>query len=44
MATSNAELGRTFILKLRRPIRLIAVGLLALVLLIPLEMVESVVR
>lgn len=44
MATSNAELGRTFILKLRRPIRLIAVGVLALVLLIPLEMVESVVR
>jgi inner membrane protein len=44
MATSNAELGRTFILKLRRPIRLIAVGLLALVLLIPLQMVRSVVR
>jgi inner membrane protein len=43
MATSNADMGRTFLLKLRRPVRLIGVGVLALVLLVPLEMVESVV-
>ena len=44
MATREMEMGRTVLLKLRRPMRLIVVGLLALVLLIPLEMVQSVVR
>ena len=44
MATDNVEMGRKIILKLGRPMRLIVVGVLALVLLIPLEMVESVVR
>jgi len=43
MATREMEMGRTFLLKLRRPVRLIVVGVLALVLLIPLEMVQSVV-
>jgi inner membrane protein len=44
MTMSDAEMGRKLIEKLGRPIRLIVVGVLALVLLIPLEMVESVVR
>jgi len=44
VANTDAELGRKLLAKLGRPVRLIVVGLLALVLLIPLQMVESVVR
>ncbi|TFG38339.1 MAG: hypothetical protein E4H44_04050, partial [Candidatus Aminicenantes bacterium] len=44
VANTDAELGRKLIAKLGRPVRLIVVALLALVLLIPLQMVESVVR
>ena len=44
MTNNNAELGRKLISKLGRPVRLIVVAMLALILLIPLEMVESVVR
>ena len=44
MTNSNEELGRKLISKLGRPVRLIVVAIVALVLLIPLQMVESVVR
>lgn len=44
MATSTAEMGRVLVSKWGRPVRLIVVALLALVLLIPLDMVRSVVR
>ena len=44
MATSTAEMGRVLVSRWGRPVRLIAVALLALVLLIPLDMVRSVVR
>lgn len=44
MANNNAEFGRQLISKLGRPVRLILVAVVALVLLIPLQMVESVVR
>ncbi len=44
MTNNNVELGQKLISKLGRPVRLIVVGVLALVLLIPLQMVESVVR
>ncbi len=44
MTNNNAELSRKLISKLGRPVRLIVVAMLALILLIPLEMVESVVR
>ena len=44
MTNNNAELGRRLVSKLGRPARLIVVALVALILLIPLEMVESVVR
>jgi len=44
MENADAELGRKLISKLGRPVRFIVVATLALVMLIPLEMVESVVR
>ncbi len=44
MTNDTANLGQTLILKLGRPARLIAVAILALILLIPLNMVRSVVR
>ncbi len=44
MATSTAEMGRVLVSKWGRTARLIVVALLALVLLIPLDMVRSVVR
>jgi len=44
VTNSNADLGRRLISKLSRPVRLIVVAVLALAMLIPLEMVESVVR
>jgi len=43
MATSTAEMGRALIERMSGPMRLIVIGVLALVLLIPLEMVQSVV-
>ena len=44
MATSITEIGQRLISRWGRPARMIAVAVLALVLQIPLEMVESVVR
>jgi len=44
MATSEIEMGKMVIGKLRQPVRWIVLGLLTLLLLIPLQMVESVVR
>lgn len=44
MTTQLADLGRTVISKWGRPARLIMVAILALILLIPLQLVESVVR
>jgi inner membrane protein len=44
VVNTDVELGRKLILKLGRPVRFIVVAALALVLLIPLEMVESVVQ
>ena len=44
VATQMSDLGQSLVSKCGRPVRLIAVAILALVLLIPLHMVESVVR
>jgi inner membrane protein len=44
MATTTPQLASDWIAKLGRPARLIGVGILALLLLIPLSMVRSVVR
>lgn len=44
MAQTEVEMGRMVIGKLRQPVRWIVLGLLTLLLLIPLQMVESVVR
>lgn len=44
MEAHAAETGRALLLRLSRPARLIGVAILALVLLIPLQMVQSVVR
>lgn len=44
MTINNSEMGRALISRFERPVRLIGVGILALVLLIPLNMVRSVVR
>jgi len=43
MNETNIEMGRMVIGKLRRPVRWMVLGILVLTLLIPLEMVESVV-
>ena len=44
MTTDTVKMGQTLIKKLGRPVRLIAVAVLALILLIPLNMVRSVVH
>jgi len=44
MASNAAEAGLALISSWRRPVRWIGIAILALVLLIPLKMVESVVR
>jgi len=44
MASNGSEMGRALISRFGRPVRLIGVGILALILLIPLDMVRSVVR
>jgi inner membrane protein len=44
VTTQLADLGQTLVSKVGRPARLIMVAVLALILLIPLQMVESVVR
>ncbi len=44
MATNFADLGNILVSKWGRPARLISIAVLALLLLIPLQMVESVVR
>lgn len=44
MTIDTANVGQTLISKLGRPARLIAVAILALILLVPLNMVRSVVR
>lgn len=44
MTTSTEEMGRALIRRMRGPVRLLVVAIAALVLLIPLELVRSVVR
>lgn len=44
MDPKDAELGRKLVARLGRPVRLVLVAVLAMLMLIPLKMVESVVR
>jgi inner membrane protein len=44
MANGNLEMGRALITRMSRPVRLIVIAILALTLLIPLGMVQSVVH